>query len=165
MSDVYVECLVKTESSMLARLLRILLIMLTVVFGVLALMGVIVALLVAVVTGVGAYFVHLNTNIEYEYLYLDKELSVDKIMAQTKRKRVATFEVERMEILAPIKSYRLDNYRKRTGKETDYSVKREEQPDKRYLMYYDGSQKVILSPSEELVKAIRNVAPRKVFTD
>lgn len=165
MSDVYVECLVKTESSMLARLLRILLIMLTVVFGVLALMGVIVALPVAVVTGVGAYFVHLNTNIEYEYLYLDKELSVDKIMAQTKRKRVATFEVERMEILAPIKSYRLDNYRKRTGKETDYSVKREEQPDKRYLMYYDGSQKVILSPSEELVKAIRNVAPRKVFTD
>lgn len=165
MSDVYVECLVKTESSTLAKLLRILLIMLTVVFGVLALMGVIVALVVAVVAGIGAYFAHLNTNIEYEYLYLDKELSVDKIMAQTKRKRVATYEVERMEIFAPIKSYHLDNYKNRTGKETDYSIRREEQPDRRYLMYYDGSQKVIFSPNEDLVKALRNVAPRKVFTD
>ncbi|MBD5511547.1 MAG: hypothetical protein HDR08_09895 [Lachnospiraceae bacterium] len=165
MSDIYVECLVKAESSTFVKLLRILLIMLTVVFGLLALAGVIVALIVAVVAGVGAYFAHLNANIEYEYLYLDKELSVDKIMAQTRRKRVATYEVERMEIFAPIKSYHLDNYKNRTGKEADYSIRREEQPDRRYVMYYDGSQKVIFSPNEELVKALRNVSPRKVFTD
>ncbi len=165
MSDIYVECLVKTESSTFVKLLRILLIMLTVVFGLLALAGVIVALIVAVAAGVGAYFAHLNANIEYEYLYLDKELSVDKIMAQTRRKRVATYEVERMEIFAPIKSYHLDNYKNRTGKETDYSIRREEQPDRRYVMFYDGSQKVIFSPNEELVKALRNVSPRKVFTD
>ena len=86
-------------------------------------------------------------------------------MAQTRRKKVATFEVERMEILAPIKSYRLDNYKNRTCKEIDYSVRREEQPDRRYVMYYEGNQKIILSPSEEMLKAIKNVAPRKVFTD
>ena len=48
---------------------------------------------------------------------------------------------------------------------TDYSIGREEQPDKRYVMYYDGNQKIILSPSEELVKAVRSVSPRKVFLD
>ncbi len=165
MSDTYVECLVKTESSFVGKLARIVLVMLTVVFGLLTFMGVIMAILVAVPAGVGAYFVYLNTDIEFEYLYVDKQLTVDKIMAKTKRKKIATYEIERLEILAPIHSYHLDNYRKRTGKESDYSIRKEEKPDKRYLMFYNGNHKVILSPSEELVKAIRSVAPRKVFLD
>ncbi len=165
MSETYVECLVKPEPPLLPRFLRIVLIMLTVVFGFLTLLGVQLALFVAILAGVGVYFAHLNADVEYEYLYLDKEISVDKIMAQTRRKKVAAFEVERMEILAPIKSYRLDNYKNRTCKEADYSVRREEQPDRRYVMYYEGNQKIILSPSEEMIKAMKNVAPRKVFTD
>ena len=158
MSETYVECLVKKETSTLAKLLRIVLVMLTVVFGLLTFMGFSLAMFVALATGFGAHFVYLHTDLEYEYLYLDKELVIDKIMAKTKRKRVATYELERLEA-------HLDNFRGRTGKETDYSIGKEEQPDKRYMMYYDGNQKVVLSPSEELVKAMRNVAPRKVFLD
>lgn len=165
MSETYVECLVKAESPLLPKFLKIVLIMIAAVFGVLTLLGYALALIIAVLAGVGAYFAHLYADVEYEYLYLDKELSVDKIMAQTKRKKVATFEIERMEVLAPIKSYRLDNYKNRTCKVTDYSIGREEKPDLRYVMYYDGSRKIVLSPSEEMVKVIRNVAPRKVFTD
>lgn len=165
MSETYVECLVSKEASTGGKLARILLVMLTVVFGLLTLMGFVVAFIVALAAGFGAYFVYLHTDVEYEYLYLDKELTIDKIMAKTKRKRVSTFEVERIEILAPIKSYHLDSYRNRTAKEKDFSIGREEQPDKRYVMYYDGNQKIILSPNEELVKAIRTIAPRKVFMD
>ena len=167
MSETYVEWLVKREPSFGGRLVKTVLIMLAVVFGLLGFIGVAygIPLLVAAAAGLGAYFAHLNTYIEYEYLYLDRELSVDKIKAQTRRKKVATFEVDRIEILAPIKSYHLDNYKNRTAKETDYSIGREEQPDKRYVMYYEGSQKIILSPNEELVKAIRSVSPRKVFLD
>lgn len=164
MSETYVECLVKKESTVMGKLARILLVMLTVTFGILT-MFVPLALIVALICGFCAYLVYLHTDLEYEYLYLDKELVVDKIMAKTKRKRVDSFEIERLEILAPLKSYHLDNYRNRTGKESDYSIGKEEQPDKRYVMYFNGSRKIILSPSEELVKAIRNVAPRKVFMD
>lgn len=167
MSETYVECLVKRDSSILGKLVRILLIMLTAVFGLLGLMGAFygIPFLIALGTAFCAYLVYLHTDIEYEYLYLDRELSIDKIMAKTKRKKVATFDIERMEVLAPIKSYHLDNFKGRTGKETDYSIGREEQPDLRYMMFYDGNQKIILSPNEELVKAIRSVAPRKVFLD
>lgn len=167
MSETYVECLVKREPSVVGRLVKTVLIMLTVVFMLLGFIGAYYGapLVLGLATAAGAYFVHLNTYIEYEYLYLDKEISVDKIKAQTRRKRVATFEVDRLEILAPIKSYHLDNYRNRTAKVTDYSIGREEQPDKRYVMYYDGNQQIILSPNEELVKAIRTVSPRKVFLD
>lgn len=165
MSETYVECLVKPEPPLLPRFLRIVLIMLAVVFGFLTLMGITLALIVAVLAGVGAYLAHMCAEVEYEYLYLDKEITVDKILAQTRRKKVASFEVERLEILAPLKSYRLDNYKNRTCKVVDYSIRKEEQPDRRYVMYYDGNHKIILSPSEEMVKAIKNVAPRKVFTD
>lgn len=164
MSETYVECLVKSQASLLGRFGKIMLIMLTVAFGIL---GLILwpALLVALVTGIGAYFAWLYTDVEYEYLYLDKELSIDKVMAKSKRKRVAVFDVERLEIIAPIKSYHLDNYKNRQCKVSDYSTRVEEQPDTRYAMYYDGNTKVILSPSPELMKALKNVAPRKVFTD
>ena len=86
-------------------------------------------------------------------------------MAKAKRKRVATYSIDRLEILAPIKSYHLDNYKNRNVKVKDYSIGEELQPDLRYVMYYEGGEKVLLSPSPELVKVIKTVAPRKVFTD
>ena len=70
-----------------------------------------------------------------------------------------------MEILAPIKSYHLDNFKNRTVKEKDYSIGYEDQPDRRYAMYYEGGEKLILSPSPEMIKIMKNVAPRKVFND
>lgn len=165
MSEIYVECLVKSQTGIWGKFAQMLLVMLTVVFGLLTLMGFWPAFFAGLLTGVGAYFTWLHTNIEYEYLYLDRELTVDKVMAKTKRKRQAVFEVDRMEILAPIKSYHLDSYKNRTTKVTDYSSKIEEQPDSRYFLYYEGNKKVLLNPSPELVKAIKTVAPRKVFTD
>lgn len=165
MNESYVECLVKTETNNLKKLARFVLVMVTVVFGILTFMGYIMAFFIALAAGVCAYFVYLHSDIEYEYLYIDKELCIDKIMAKTKRKKVGTFEIERMEILAPFKSYHLDGFNNRTAKILDYSIGREYQPDKRFVMYYDGSKKIILSPNEELLKAIRTIAPRKVFMD
>lgn len=165
MSDVYVECLIQAKASPLGKFFKFILIAVAVVLGIMSVGGILVAVLGAVAAGVGAYFVHLNTDIEYEYLYLDKELSVDKVMAKSKRKRVGTYTIEKMEAFAPIKSYHLDNYKNRTVKEVDYSIGEELLPDKRYALYYEGGVKVILSPSEELVKAMKSVAPRKVFTD
>lgn len=164
MSDTYVECLVKSKAGLLVRFGKYFLIMMTVVCF---LVGFLLwpAMFVALALGIGAYFVYLQADLEFEYLYLDKELSVDKVMAKSKRKKVGKFDVERMEILAPIKSHQLDSYRNRQYKVLDYSTRVEEQPDTRYVMYYDGNTKVILSPTPELVKALKNVAPRKVFTD
>ncbi|MBO5282391.1 MAG: hypothetical protein J6B43_04590 [Lachnospiraceae bacterium] len=165
MSETYVECLVKAKQKTGMKLLKYLLIALTVVFVLLMLMGFSLALIAAVVTGVGAYFVNLYSDLEYEYLYLDRELVIDKVMAKSKRKRVATYQLDRMEILAPIHSYQLDNYKNRQVKIKDYSIGEELKPDLRYALFYEGGEKLILSPSEEMVKAMRNAAPRKVFTN
>ena len=167
MSDAYVECLVKAKASVLGKIGRVVLtalmaICMLAMFTPLMLFGFIGAILF----GVGAYFVKMFTDLEYEYLYLDKELVVDKIMAKTRRKRVATYQVDRIEVLAPIKSYHLDNYRNRqVNKEKDYSIGEERQPDRRYLLFYEGGEKIMLSPSEEMIKLMKNVAPRKIFSD
>ena len=86
-------------------------------------------------------------------------------MAKSRRKRVATYTLERMEILAPVKSYRLDNYKNRNVKVKDYSIGEELQPDRRYAMYYEGGEKILLSPSEDLIKVMKNASPRKVYSD
>lgn len=166
MSDAYVECLIKAKPSRLGKFFKYVLIVLTVLLACLMFLTMNVLLLIlAVATGVGAYFVNLFTDLEYEYLYLDKELTIDKVMARSKRKRVAVYQLDRVEIMAPVKSYHLDNYRNRNVKEKDYSIGYEEKPDLRYAMYYEGGEKLILSPSPELIKVMRNAAPRKVFAD
>ena len=161
--ETYVECMVKKKASGLMSALKVLLIGITVITGLLGFMGLIVFLIVAVAAGVGAYFVSLNANLEYEYLYVDKQLTVDKIMARTRRKKVETFDLERMEILAPIKSWHLDDYRNRQLKDVDYSSGVEQQPDIRYSMIYNGEKRVIFEPNAEMVAAIKSIAPRKVF--
>ena len=115
--------------------------------------------------GIGAYFTSLNASVEFEYLYVDKEISVDKILNKTKRKKVEKFETERMEIFAPINSWHLDNMKNRQLKVTDYSSGVAGQPDRRYVMIYSGDRKIIFEPSEAMVKALQSVAPRKVFFD
>jgi len=165
MSETYVECLVKGKASTIMRFLRILLVMLAVLFFLLGMVTGLLLFIVAVACGVGAYFVGMYCSIEYEYLYLDKEITIDKVLNKTRRKRVAVFSVDKMEILAPLKSYHLDSYKNRQIKVEDYSCGVEKQPETRYAMYYNGEKKLILEPNEEMVKAIKTVAPRKVFTD
>lgn len=164
MSDSYVECLVKAKQPAWAKILKVLLVTLT-VLSCLVMFVFIIFLPIALVAGVGAYFLNMFTDLEYEYLYLDKEVSVDKIMAKCKRKRVGTYSIDRMEIFAPVYSYHLDNFKNRQVKEKDYSIGEVLQPDGRYAMYYEGGEKIIFSPNEELVKVLKSVAPRKVFSE
>lgn len=165
-SETYVECLVKKKPTFMRNFIKTLLIMLTVCFCIIGAGGFVPGFLAAIATGVGAYFAYMNADIEYEYLYLDKEVTVDKIMAKSKRKKAAAYDIERMEILAPIKSWHLDDYKNRTMKKTiDFSQGVVNEPDTRYVMIYEGSIKIIWEPNPEMLKAIRLVAPRKVFTD
>ena len=143
MNETYVEWLVKRKTPAYMTLLKILTIMLTVCFVLLGFF-LLPAMIIAVLLGVAAYFVYLNSDVEYEYLYVDKELTVDKVMAKSRRKRVATYDLGKIEILAPIKSWHLDNYKNRTDKTVDYSSGEEKQPDRRFAFFYDGKQRVLI---------------------
>lgn len=165
MSDAYVECLVEKKASPAGRFFTVLLWATAALCLLAAMAGIFWAAIPMLAAAAGAYFVNLNTRLEYEYLYLDKELTVDKVMAKSKRKRVGAYSLDRMEILAPVNSYHLDNYKNRAVKVKDYSIGQELQPDLRYAMYYEGGEKILLSPSPEMIKLMKSAAPRKVFSD
>lgn len=164
MNETYVEWLVKKKTPAYMAFLKILTIMLAVCFIVVGFLF-LPALLIGIIMAVAAYFVYLNSDLEYEYLYVDKELTVDKVMAKSRRKRVATFDLDKMEIVAPVKSWHLDNYKNRSDKEVDYSSGVENQPDRRFIFFYDGQKKIIFEPNAEMIKAMQMAAPRKVFKD
>lgn len=164
MNETYVEWLVKRKTPAYMTFLKILFTVLAVFFILIGLL-LLPALLIGIACGVAAYFITLNADLEYEYLYVDKELTIDKIMARSRRKRVAVFGLDKMEIVAPVKSWHLDNYKNRSEKAVDYSSGEEKQPDKRFVFYYDGQKKIIFEPNEEMIKAMQLVAPRKVFKD
>ena len=111
------------------------------------------------------YLVFQWTDIEYEYLYLDKEISVDKIMAKTRRKKVTTIDVNKIEIMAPEKSYQLDSYRNRQVKVTDLSAGHDLPEEKLYWIFYEGNQKFLMNLTEDFANTIKGIAPRKVFLD
>ncbi|MDO4331509.1 MAG: DUF6106 family protein [Eubacteriales bacterium] len=164
MNESYVECLVARKKSGGMGALKVVLIVIT-ALGVIMGMVFFPFLIIALAAGVGAYFASMYASMEFEYLYLDKEISVDKIMNKTKRKKAEKFDVNRIEILAPVNSWHLDNFKNREFKVTDYSSGVASQPDKRYAMIYDGGRKILLEPNIEFVKAVQFVAPRKVFLD
>ena len=162
--DNYVEWLVKRKDPAYAVPVKILMIVVC-IFSVLSALQTVFGVIVMTIAGVATYFVFLNLSVEFEYLYVDKEISVDKILNKTKRKKVEKFETESMEIFAPINSWHLDNMKNRQLKVTDYSSGVAGQPDRRYVMIYSGDRKIIFEPSEAMVKALQSVAPRKVFFD
>ena len=165
MSESYVEVMVQRKPSGAMLFLKYLLIGLAAVLFFASFIFSNFAIILAIACGVGAYFVGMYASIEYEYLYLDKEITIDKVMNKSKRKRVGVNQVDKMEILAPLKSYHLDSFKNRQVKELDYSSGIACQPETRYCFYYEGSQKIIFEPNDELIKLVKNVAPRKVFSD
>ncbi len=166
MNESYKELLVKQENGAKEKAMRVGSVVVTVLCAVWAVLTFdIVMFIFAAILGILDYFIFLWTDVEYEYLYLDREISVDKIMAKNKRKRVAVLSVDKIEILAPYSSHELDSYRNRSVKATNYSAGQDLPDAKLYAMYYEGNQMYLLNLEEEFTKAVKSIAPRKVFMD
>ena len=166
MNESYKELLVKKDSGVKETVIRFVSVIPTVLSGLLTILTGNPILFIIAIAFVGLdYLVFQWTDIEYEYLYLDKEISVDKIMAKTRRKKVTTIDVNKIEIMAPEKSYQLDSYRNRQVKVTDLSAGHDLPEEKLYWIFYEGNQKFLMNLTEDFAKTIKGVAPRKVFTE
>lgn len=161
MNQTYIEVLVAREQNTGAGMGKIL----CGILAVLALGMMVVtpiAIVLAVAFGVGAYFCYLEEWVEYEYTYISRELTIDKIMARSKRKQIAVYLLDKIEIAAPEKSYRLDNYRHKKCETKDYSSKKGKNP---FVFYYEGNKKIVLEADAGLIQMLHNAAPSKIFAD
>lgn len=122
-----------------------------------------VLLLAAIAFGVGIWYFFPRFNVEYEYLIVNKDLDVDIIYSQKKRKKGAEFDLNDMDILAPLNSHRMDYYNGNTRmKICDFTSGRDDITP--YAMVIKG-QKILLELDRETVENMRRTYPNKVFLD
>ena len=163
------EVVVPRKDNPFMKFLRVFLIMLCVAFIFLCMVstwgiGTLIALVIGVACGVGAFFVGRNVNIEFEYSYVEKELRIAKIINKENRKSLGKYDLEKMEIAAPIQSIHLDNYNHKDLKTIDYTSGVINDPDDRYVMFFSDC-KVMIEATEDLVNAMRQAEPHKVYRD
>lgn len=164
MTNSYQELLIKQEPNNMNRILGFVMIGLSVLSVVSALflhkwLFLIGAVLCAILSYV---FYFRRKTVEYAYTYLDKELRVDRIYNQIRRKQVDVLDLNKAEIVAPVGSYHLDNYKNRQTSNSDYSTDAEDTDElKTYVMYYEGKRKFYFSFNEDMIQAIRTGIPSK----
>lgn len=165
MNDSYKELLVKRERGIQGTIMRIVCVVPTVLLALLMFSGSLIVFIAVVALGIFDYFVFQWTDIEFEYLYLDKEITVDKVMARTRRKRAAVLDVNKIEIMAPQNSSQLAYYKNRQVKITDLSAGHDLPDQKIYMVYYEGNQCFLMNLDEDFAKTVKSVAPRKVYME
>ena len=166
MTDLYSELLVKKEQTAKDKVIKFLLIGL---IAVSAVMGLAITLvwIVTLALGIAAYFIIPNLDLEYEYVFVNGELDIDKIASKSKRKRAKSFDLSKMEIMAPVNSHRMDYQNHNTNlKVLDFSSGNKSH--KIFAMIIPDEKevyKVLIEPDQELIENIKKSCPRKVFVD
>lgn len=164
MREEFVEVLVKCKKNIGLAFAMILLYTLCAlaVLGGLA-FGSFIAIIVGAVLGFCGYLAGSKSSIEYEYTYCDKEIDIDVIYSQQKRKSVMTLDIGKMEALVRMNGDKFGEYKNRQLLVKDFSSKKPENADAMYAMIYEGNIMYILEPGERLLNALSYVCPRKIF--
>ena len=98
MSDLYTEVLVKKQQTGKDKAIKGVLIFFTVLFAAAGIMMNPLILLLALVLGIVDYIFIPKLSVEFEYLYVNGELDIDRIYSQSRRKRAASYELSNMEV-------------------------------------------------------------------
>lgn len=162
MGDFYTEQLVKQKTSMKAMLIKVGLILLTILSGLAIFIIPAVGFLVPVIMIVVDMFVFKRLDLEFEYLYINGDLDIDKIMSQQSRKRVLSVNVKEMEIMAPVGYAELRPYEHL--KKIDCSSAEANRKIYGMVVPHKGQTVMVLfEPNDTIINGIRMLAPRKVL--
>lgn len=165
--DTFIEHLVKKKVRPLQWVIYVLIVVLALLIGFMAMAIPYVGPLLTVGLLYGCFFLFKRNFVEYEYIYTNGETDLDRIIGKSKRKRLLTFNLNELELLAEMgdEEHRRDFENQNFQKKFDYSAGDEKQ--KRYFAIVNkkdlGRVLVVYQPSERMLAAMKQVAPRKIF--
>lgn len=161
MDDFYTEQLIKKQANSKDMLKKVGLIAITVVSVLLAFV-IPVGIILPIVMIVIDVLVIRSLNVEYEYVFVNGDLDIDKIMNKSRRKRMFSIDAEQMELLAPVGAVELMQYKK--VKTYDYTSGTGKAPVYALIASDKGEVKQILfEPNETIIEGFFIKAPRKVI--
>lgn len=101
-------------------------------------------------------------NVEFEYVYFNGDLDIDKVMNKQSRKRMFSTNIKEMEVIAPTGSVELHPYQR--TKVLDFSTHNPQDTTYEMVTSFKGQTvRVIFNPNEKMLNGMKNMAPRKVF--
>ncbi len=112
------------------------------------------------------YYVVTSRNIEYEYIITDGVLDIDVITGKRKRKNLVSLNISNAEIIAPASTDYYNEYNKNGIVNTyDASMKNNSIIDF-FVIFPDGENgvtRLIFTPSQNILDAIKKYNPRNTF--
>ena len=162
MNEFYMEQLVPRKTATKQNTItKIICLVLTMVFIALSfIIG--LSLIPAIILIIVDIILMKNSNIEYEYLYLNGDLDIDKVIAKQRRKHAISVSMENVEIIAPKNSGEVRTYQK--VKTLDFSSGIDSPAVYKMVLTKNNDKMAILfEPNKALLDGMRMIAPRKVI--
>lgn len=163
MNDSYAEWLVKCKTPFYAHIVNAIMAILTAISVFLAFTTTVFAVILMFAVGFATYILYRNSHVEYEYLYVDGQLTIDKILGKAKRKKAWEGTMNEIQIIAPSDSFVLNDYRSGQSKVLDFSS---HIPGSRtytaIVQAQSGQERIIFEPNDKMIQCFRQTSPRKV---
>ena len=157
MKDVYVEWLVKRKRNFAGKFLRVLFMAASIILWLTSFTLVnTIVLIAAVAVSIITYFLYCFTDVEYEYVYVNGELMIDRIL---------NVDAEEIEVVAPMTSPKVDGYKHREWKEFNFTSGYEKDKRRIFEIYCNNGVKIIFEPNREMVEAMKSQMPHKVTVE
>ena len=162
MEDSYVEWLVKRKDPVYAIPVKILMVIIS-AFSVLMALQKIWGVLLMLAAFAATYFVFINLSIEFEYLYADGGLRIDRIMGKARRKKIFDCDKADVQFVAPSDSYMLKDYEPSNIKILDCTSGQKNGKVYAFICQKGSeSRKVLFEPNEKMINAMRRAYLRKM---
>ncbi len=163
MGDVFVEQIIKKRLSLGGLAIRIGAIFIVLASGViliplLLMLGITITVLLIYL----AYLAFVYTSAEWEYSFVNGELTIDKILGKRKRKPGETYDIRKASLIAPANSEEVAEKSKFLTK-IDYTGTTN--TDNHYVIIIDdvdgvkGALMITFEPDEKMLEAMYNVRP------
>ncbi|MGN0480778.1 MAG: DUF6106 family protein [Lachnospiraceae bacterium] len=160
--DISIEQIIKIKQPEKAKVFKILMIIACCVSAIFIIYAIgILSLAIMVVLTV---FMFRYYDAEYEYIFVDKSMDIDRIMARSSRKRMGSYDFSKLEIMAYAGHGKLETYERMNCKTYNYASGYN--PDKEYIVYINNNNemiKLIIEPNDKIIDAIKRIDTRKVF--
>lgn len=164
LNESYVEQLVQCQSHGAAGARRIVSVIMCVLAVLCILFFWLPGLALGAVLGAGAYVLFITASVEYEYLFVSGELTVDKILARSRRKQVFQCSMGEVIAIAPVNAAPNGKHVAGRGEKTLDFTSRDSSKRIFCLTCQKGTERirVMLEPNEALVQCFQRAAPMKM---
>lgn len=170
MNDIFVEEIVKKESTAVDKLSLLGMVLLCVVlsvglFFVSALIPQFSSIMFVLIAAV-VYFTYMlsaNFNLEYEYVLVNSEIDVDKIAAKKRRKKMTTVNLRRLDFFGKSTGADFEKCLKDVSIKKVFACKQKKADDNYFLVYSENATRkmLIFSPSDEIVSVVEKLNPKR----